>query len=135
MVAHLRFHHHCWVLAGTQLSSILLEELYGHLLLHICAFQGRAELLKTDHLVPVSVCLKDCALSDAVELIVTVHKGINMLGVSSTYSTPNEVEDSPLAPPLLSLPPLNQCSPQVPPPNTHTVISATPHLIFSPTIM
>lgn len=56
---------------GTRFSSILLEEFYGHLLLYICALQGCAKLLKTDHLVPIFVCLHDSAFSNTIELIIT----------------------------------------------------------------
>lgn len=71
----------------TLLYSTLLEELYGHLLLHVCAFQGRTELLKADHLIPIPVCLKNRSLRNAVELIITVGQKTIILLLIKKYSS------------------------------------------------
>jgi len=68
-------HSRIFVLLQFSINSLLkqqtslLEELDAHLLLHVCALQGVAELLEGDHLVVILVRLLDGALGDAVQLV------------------------------------------------------------------
>lgn len=124
------FKHYLGVFCTYQQATNLLQEFDGHFLLHVCTFEGTAELLKANHLVTVLVCFKDGALSNAIQLIITAIKNAHLILL--IYLKGNPGQNSHIFYYISALAVLGLVRAMV---LLYNIIYFNTHLMFSPTIM